>query len=102
MAAPSRPSTTCSGSWRRAAAGRTLDIGVDRGGVRMNLKAVPDLREVKDRFGNVHRIGVLGITRSISAEDVRTERVPPLTAIVMGVEETWFVIERTMSYLGGV
>jgi regulator of sigma E protease len=85
-----------------ASAGRPLDIGIDRGGVRMNVRATPDLREVKDRFGNVHRIGVLGITRSISAEDVRTERVPLATAIVMGVEETWFVIERTMSYLGGV
>ena len=28
--------------------------------------------------------------------------VNPLTAVKLGVEETWFVIERTMSYLGGV
>jgi hypothetical protein len=28
--------------------------------VRVTLKATPTLKEVKDRFGNVHRMGVLG------------------------------------------
>jgi regulator of sigma E protease len=85
-----------------SSAGRSLEMTVDRGGVRVNLKAVPALREVKDTFGNVQRIGVLGISRSPAPGDVRTERVDPVTAVRMGVEETWFVIERTMSYLGGV
>jgi regulator of sigma E protease len=85
-----------------SSAGRPLEIVVDRGGVRTPLKAVPALREVKDSFGNVHRIGVLGISRSMAPGDVRTERVAPLAAVTMGVEETWFVIERTMAYLGGV
>jgi regulator of sigma E protease len=85
-----------------SSAGRSLEMTVDRGGVRVNLKAVPALREVKDTFGNVQRIGVLGISRSPAPGDVRTERVAPVTAVRMGVEETWFVIERTMSYLGGV
>src|SRR5215471_1652272 len=81
-------------------AGRTLDITIDRGGARATLKAVPTLREVKDNFGNVHRIGVLGISRSMAPGDIHTERVSPPAAIAMGFEETWFVIERTMSYLG--
>jgi regulator of sigma E protease len=46
-------------------AGQTLDIEVDRGGVRMRLKATPALTELKDNFGNVHRIGVLGITGAL-------------------------------------
>jgi regulator of sigma E protease len=83
-------------------AGRPLNVTIDRGGARTTLRAVPDLREVKDRFGNVHRIGVLGISRSMTPDDVRTEKVPPLKALVMGVDETWTVIERTMAYLAGV
>src|SRR5262245_44161426 len=85
-----------------SSAERTLEIGVDRGGVLVTLKAVPKLQEIKDRFNNTHRIGVLGIERSTAPGDVRTERVSPVQAIVEGVEQTWFVIERTMSYLGGV
>jgi regulator of sigma E protease len=83
-------------------AGQKLEFTVDRGGVRQTLQAVPALKEVKDNFGNVHRIGVLGISRSMAPGDVRVEKVNPLTAVVLGAEETWFVIERTMSYIGGV
>lgn len=83
-------------------AGRTLDIKVDRGGTTVDLKAVPALKEVKDNFGNVHRIGVLGISRSMAPEDAKVQPVDPVRAVVLGVEETWFVVERTMSYLVGV
>ena len=85
-----------------ASAGRTLEVEVNRGGVSTVLKATPALREIKDRFGNVHRVGQLGISRSMSPGDVRTEEVGPVTALAIGFEETWLVIERTMSYLGGV
>jgi regulator of sigma E protease len=83
-------------------AGQPLDVAVERGGVRLVLRATPTLREVKDNFGNVHRIGVLGISRSMAAEDMKLQPVPPHAAVWQGVTETWFVIERTLSYIGGV
>jgi regulator of sigma E protease len=83
-------------------AGETLTFVVDRGGVHVTLKAVPALKETKDRFGNVHRIGVLGITRSPSPGDTQFQRVGPLKALELGVEKTWFVVDRTLSYIGGV
>jgi regulator of sigma E protease len=85
-----------------ASPGRALTIVVDRGGTRVTLTATPELREIKDNFGNVHRIGVLGISRSTAASEVVTQRYGPLEALSMGVAETWFVIERTLSYLGGI
>src|SRR5262249_60797260 len=75
---------------------------VDRGGVHVTLKAIPALRESKDRFGNVHRIGVLGITRSPSPDDTHFQPVGPLKALELGVQRTWFVVERTLSYIAGV
>ena len=83
-------------------AGETLEILVDRGGTRMTLKAVPEMREVKDGFGNTHRIGVLGISRSLTPGDVRFEPVDPFTAVVLGAKETWFVTERTLVYIGRI
>jgi regulator of sigma E protease len=80
-------------------AGQRLTFVVERGGVRQTLQAIPATREVKDNFGNVSRIGVLGITRSMAPGDVRTESVGPLKALGMGVEQTWFVVDQTMSYL---
>jgi regulator of sigma E protease len=83
-------------------AGDRLEITVDRKGTKLVFKATPDLKEVKDNFGNVHRIGILGITRSTAAEDLKFQPVSPPQAVWMGVQETWFVIDRTMSYIGGV
>ncbi|MBX3552476.1 MAG: RIP metalloprotease RseP [Pseudolabrys sp.] len=83
-------------------AGQALKIEIDRGGVRQTLTATPALKELKDNFGNVHRLGVLGISRSSAPGDIRTERVGPFSAIAMGAGETWFVIDRTLAYIGGV
>jgi len=83
-------------------AGETLSIDVDRGGALINLKATPQLKELKDNFGNVHRLGVLGISRSMSPGDIKTEKAGPLRAIVMGAQETWFVVDRTLAYISGV
>ena len=85
-----------------ASADETLAVTVERNGVTLTLKAVPALKEVKDTFGNVHRIGILGISRSMAEADMKLQPVPPPRAVWMGIEETWFVVERTLSYIGGV
>jgi len=99
-----RPIATFSDMQRvvSTSAGEPLDIAVDRSGMRLVLRATPSLREVKDNFGNVHRIGVLGISRALDPGGAKLEKSGPLKAFAQGAEETWFVIERTMSYLGGV
>jgi regulator of sigma E protease len=83
-------------------AGDPLTIKVDRKGADVVLKATPVLKEVKDNFGNVHRIGILGISRSMDADDMKFQPVSPPQAVVMGVQETWFIVDRTLSYIGGV
>jgi regulator of sigma E protease len=83
-------------------AGEPLVIEVERGNTQITLKAVPQLKELKDNFGNVHRIGVLGISRSMAPGDIKTEKAGPLRAVVMGAQETWFVVDRTLSYITGV
>jgi regulator of sigma E protease len=83
-------------------AGEKLSFTIKRGDETVQLTGTPELKEVKDAFGNAHRLGVLGITRASSPGDVTTERVNPATAVWLGVKETWFVIDRTLAYIGGV
>ena len=83
-------------------AGEPLTIEVERGGVPVKLKAVPQLREIKDNFGNVQRLGLLGISRSMAPGDVKTQKYGPVAAVVAGAQETWFIVDRTLSYIGGV
>ncbi len=79
-------------------AGETLDITVERGGADVTLQATPRIREVTDRFGNTHRIGMLGISHDPQG-DARVERYGPVTSLWMGVEQTWYVISRTLEYV---
>ncbi|WP_438277911.1 M50 family metallopeptidase [Nitrobacter sp.] len=83
-------------------AGETLTFTVKRGDAVIDLRGTPELREIKDRFGNEHRIGVLGISRATSPGDVTTERVNPAEGLWLGVKETWFVVDRTLAYIGGI
>jgi regulator of sigma E protease len=79
-----------------------LVIKVDRHGTQLVLKATPVLKEVKDTFGNVRRIGILGISRSMAEVDLKYQPVSPPRAIWMAVQQTWEVVDQTLSYLGGV
>lgn len=85
-----------------ARAGTPLVFTVKRGEAVVTLTGTPQLREIKDSFGNTHRIGVLGITRATGPGDIVTQPVSPTTAVWLGVKETWFVVDRTVSYITGI
>ena len=83
-------------------AGEELHFTVKRGDRVENLTATPELREVKDSFNNVHKIGVLGISRSSTPGEHAVERVDPATGLWLGVKETWFVAKSTILYIGDI
>jgi regulator of sigma E protease len=85
-----------------ASSGVDLSVVVKRDGNPVTLHATPNYQEIADRFGNKQHVGVLGITRNATPSDVVTERFTVPQAAGAAVEETWFVVARTLSYLGGV
>jgi regulator of sigma E protease len=85
-----------------ANAGRTLTFRIDRGGAPMTLTATPALKQGKDGFGNNTCQAVLGVTRSMAPGDMKTEHVNPLAAVWLGTKETWSIIDRTFSFIGGL
>jgi regulator of sigma E protease len=76
-----------------------LDIVVERDGARLTLRATPTLRETKTRLG-IERAGRLGIESTSDPRYLRVEHYGPIGALGYGVRETWFVVERTMAYVG--
>jgi regulator of sigma E protease len=82
--------------------GDRLNIAVERDGKQIALQATPQLREEKDIFGNVYHTGMLGIMRSPAPGDVKYQPVSPPRAVLLGVQETWFVVDTTLTYLGRV
>lgn len=80
----------------------TLEIVVDRDGELITLMTTPRRTEVTDQFGNKQKIGVLGIRHQSNPEDVKLKQYGPLEALWGGVEETYFIIERTLGYIGRI
>jgi regulator of sigma E protease len=76
-----------------------LSIVVDRKGQETTIAATPELMEIKSSLG-ISRIGRLGLTGSSDPAHLRTERYGPVDGLLHGMRETWYVVERTGSYLG--
>ena len=82
--------------------GIEMEFVVDRGGEPVTLTAAPRRKEVEDAHGNTFRIGLLGISRDTDQGETLLEPVPLPAALWLGVKETWFVIDRTFSFFGGL
>ena len=67
----------------------------------MAIDATPERKDTKTPFG-VSRGGVLGVAAGGAPEDWRTVSYSLPRAFVEAARETWYVIERTGSYLGGL
>jgi regulator of sigma E protease len=78
------------------ALGKKLSLVVQRGNQRLTLEATP-----KPHPSNP-KLGVLGIENPSKPEDTFRKRYGLIDSIGMGFSETWFVIERTMAYIGGI
>ena len=75
-----------------------MDLVVERDGARLTLQATPTVKEITDTMGNVHRIGLLGI--SVAGREF--VRLGPGGAVVAAVEETYVLVKRTLQGLGQI
>jgi regulator of sigma E protease len=82
-------------------AGQELAVTLERDGREIAMQVTPRMTEVPDSLGGTIRMGLLGISKDVS-QDLVYERKDPITAIGMGFSETYFVIERTLSYVKGM
>lgn len=84
-----------------AASQMPLTFRVERGDATVTLTATPERKDVVGPFGT-SRIGVLGVSASSNPADFKTERLSLLQSVSTAATETWFVVDRTASYIGGL
>src|ERR1700727_3168597 len=83
-------------------AGSKLTFRVKRNDALITLSATPALKEVKDIFGNTHKIGVLGIQYNAQPSDPKTAPVGYLESLKIGVEQVWFIVDGTFKFVGSL
>lgn len=79
---------------------RQVEIVVSRDGGDHDVLLTPKAVDSPDMFGNVHRIGQIGVSRNVAAADVTLYRPNPVEAVGMTVEEVHFIVDRTAAFLG--
>ncbi|WP_026607603.1 RIP metalloprotease RseP [Methylocapsa acidiphila] len=78
-----------------------LTFEVERQDKLIELVATPHRREIKTPFGTT-RVGVLGVEAGAKPENWRTQRFGLIDSVKRAGSETWFVVARTGSYVGGL
>jgi regulator of sigma E protease len=73
-----------------------LELAIERDGKRQTLPVTPASTEFKDRLGNVHKVGLLGISRS----GVEYKHHDPLTAVWQAMRETVSLTSGTLTAIG--
>ena len=82
------------------APGRQVTVELNRGGQTLTLTLTPEIAVSTDQFGNGHRVGRIGVSRDVEADDVTLYRPAPVEAVGMTVEEIQFIVVRTGAFLG--
>ncbi|QOZ25811.1 Metalloprotease MmpA [Bradyrhizobium ivorense] len=85
-----------------SSAGSKLAFRVKRDGEVVSFNATPALKEVKDPFGNAHRIGVLGIEHKAQTGEATSVPVGVVESLRIGVEQVWYIISSTFKFLGSL
>lgn len=81
---------------------RTVSLSVDRNGATQNLTIVPQSETTTTRFGRELKVGRIGISREVGENDVVLYRPGAVEAVGMTFEEMWFIVDRTMAFLGDI
>ncbi len=75
-----------------------LTFTIERDGSTLDVVTTPRQTTIEDRFGQIHKIGLIGISRS----GVEFKRSNPMFALVEGGLETYRLITGTLQALGQI
>lgn len=81
---------------------RPVSIVIERDGSDRTIGLTPAAADETDSFGNVHRVGRIGVSRNVESSDVTLYRPSPVEAVGLTVEEIRFIVERTAAFIGDI
>jgi regulator of sigma E protease len=80
--------------------GVDLAIDIDRSGEQLTVHATPRNKEIADGFGGRQIVPVLGLRQTNPTVELRT--YGPVGAVGAAVEETWSIVDSTLSSVAGM
>ncbi|MBU4529648.1 MAG: RIP metalloprotease RseP [Hoeflea sp.] len=79
-----------------------MTLTMDRNGELVDLTLTPVRTEIADNFGNKMEVGRIGVVTDTDAGNFRVREYGPIEAVGEGVAQSWYIVTRTVGYLGNI
>lgn len=79
-----------------------ITITMERQGKLVDLTLTPARTEISDNFGNKMEVGRIGVITNNDAGNFRVREYGPLEAVGEGVAQSWYIVTRTIGYIGNI
>lgn len=80
-------------------AGTQMPIVINRSGTLHDYLITPREKQFEDRFGNMQRVGIIGITNTSAVGNFRIEKMNFVGAFSEAVRQTWYQIKIPLLYI---
>ena len=79
-----------------------ITVTLEREGKMTNVTLTPERTEISDPFGNKMEVGRIGVVTNQNAGNFRVREYGPLEAVGEGVAQSWYIVTRTVDYIGNI
>lgn len=79
-----------------------ITITMERQGKLVDLTLTPERTEISDDFGNKMEVGRIGVITNNDAGNFRVREYGPLEAVGEGAAQSWYIVTRTIGYIGNI
>ena len=80
-------------------AGKEMAVVVERAGTQRSFQITPREKSITDRFGNVQKVGIIGITNTREVGNFRIEKLGLVAAVREAGIQTWYQIKIPLIYI---
>lgn len=81
---------------------QAIVVTVEREGRPVDLTVTPRMEEQEDGFGGTYQVPVVGIVARRDETTFRVEELSIGQSLAFGLDQTWFITERTVDFIGQI
>lgn len=79
-----------------------ITVTLERQGGMVDVTLTPARTEISDAFGNKMEVGRIGVVTNNDSGNFRVREYGPLEAVGEGVAQSWYIVTRTVDYIGNI
>ncbi|WP_339757414.1 RIP metalloprotease RseP [uncultured Hoeflea sp.] len=79
-----------------------ITVTLEREGEMVDVTLTPERTEISDTFGNKMEVGRIGVATNNDSGNFRVREYGPLEAVGEGVAQSWYIVTRTVDYIGNI